>query len=131
MVDESNQVAKPNREGPMADAATWLSWELWRRSGQQSTNLGPLADAIVGDPQAHIDALVEAGVLFEASRGFNGRTLERIETLYKVPKPHVHDWQITKAITGPKVVTLFWICLTCDSGERSTCLAPDVPGTWM
>jgi hypothetical protein len=46
------------------------------------------AKTIVRDPQAHIDALVKAGVLGVAP----GINLHVVHTAYAVLPPHTHDW---------------------------------------
>jgi hypothetical protein len=57
------------------------------RSGLRSVD--NLADAILADPQAHIDALVEAGVL-------RASNTDRPEAAYyEVVAPHVHEWRVS------------------------------------
>lgn len=74
------------------------------------------ARAILYDPQAHIDALVEAGVLRERTATTDGSF-----TSYVVVQPHEHDWRIRglSGVMGNWKVTV--ACFGCDSQEvRST-----------
>jgi hypothetical protein len=54
---------------------------------------GELAQAILANPQAHIDALVEAGVLIHVKE-LPDPTAEW-ESWYQVAQPHVHRWKVT------------------------------------
>lgn len=64
-----------------------------------------IAKGIIAEPQAHIDALVEAGVL-RHDHGLDHH-------LYAVVKPHVHDWCVSQSVT-PALVVLH--CYGCDTG---------------
>ena len=52
-----------------------------------------VAHGITDDPQAHIDALVEAGVL-ERLGTWGAEPSGRHITAYGVVQPHVHDWRV-------------------------------------
>lgn len=71
-----------------------------------------LAASIVANPQAHIDALVEAGVLEPTALGN-----------YAIVQPHVHEW---------RVVSLYNPCdIYCECGARAQApnrLPIEVPG---
>jgi hypothetical protein len=79
---------------------------------------GWTARGILADPQAHIDALVDAGVLEKATSA-NALGLEdQGRPCYVVVKPkppHVHDWYIRHDI-GPQ----WW----CECGESRIITRP-------
>ena len=49
-----------------------------------------VAHGITDDPQAHIDALVEAGVLVDNDPGMHGV----FKHWYTVAAPHAHEWRV-------------------------------------
>lgn len=72
-----------------------------------------MAEAIIADPQSHVDALVAAGVL-EPSRGtFDGAHWYRVVA---PEPPHVHDWRCQRLdVTGVSESPLVahWSCRSC------------------
>jgi hypothetical protein len=82
-----------------------------------------IAEAIIADPQWHIDALVAAGVLRPArtvSVGGSGSISVTWPNAYEVapPKPpHVHSWRVV-AMGREFQMTVELICNTGDCGER-------------
>jgi len=84
------------------------------RDGDGGYTIGQVAEAIIADPQAHVDALVAAGVL--------NRYLRTAVAPYYVvvqPKPHVHDWKVLSKGRGFHM-TVDLICNTGDCDERRT-----------
>jgi hypothetical protein len=70
-----------------------------------------LADSIRKDPQAHIDALVEAGVLQHFPMP---STLKFLYYSVVEPKPpHVHDWAVSLITFAPGVQVLDLVCSGC------------------
>ena len=60
-------------------------------------------ELFIDDPQAHLDALVEAGVLEIPKTGYGSRS-----RLYRLVRPHEHVWRVTALDGGVNVR------LTCD-----------------
>lgn len=77
-----------------------------------------LALKILADPQGHIDALVEAGVL-EAWAPKNG------VQPYAVVAPHVHEWQVTNAMPGDALGRCEIACATCPPNVLTNCVVPN------
>lgn len=63
--------------------------------------------AIKADPQAHIDALVEAGVLEKACRTYQGVP----EFVYLLVQPHKHEWRVKDQVIKNGTVLVY--CATC------------------
>lgn len=61
-------------------------------TGDGWASVTAIARRIITDPQAHIDALAEAGVLMRTIHG--GGNLTAYES-YQVVAPHVHEWRVT------------------------------------
>jgi hypothetical protein len=74
------------------------NWEAWTVD----------AETILANPQAHIDALVEAGVLEGSGSPATCGCVKSVGWHYKLVKPHVHDWRIVQVYGDEK------ICLRCD-----------------
>lgn len=72
--------------------------------------LGDIAAHIIDDPQTHIDALVEAGVLEE--RVHPSGATHGAYTTYAVVVPHVHEWRVAFIAANPE-----WIAVKCTCGE--------------
>ena len=83
------------------------------------------AETVLADPQAHIDALCEAGVL---SMGTN-----RGGDYYRVLQPHVHEWRVevvgAKEPDAPGGDTIYLGCATCRavSSKAANRLPIEVP----
>lgn len=90
-------------ESPLANHI----YELGDIEGHHTTDSFDMARGILADPQAHIDALVEAGVVTRiAATGTLG-----LRILYEVVSPHTHEW---------RVVSLYNPCdLSCECGARA------------
>lgn len=54
-----------------------------------------VAAGILKDPQAHIDALVEAGVLLKRGH-VHGAQAGGVRYDYAVAQPHKHDWRVDR-----------------------------------
>lgn len=80
---------------------------------------GPHAEqarAMIIDPQRHIDALVEAGVLEQKGSIVTptsewGHGISRLA--YLVVEPHVHEWRVDSVTQGCAYVS----CTGCGKGE--------------
>ena len=71
-----------------------------------------IASAIIANPQAHVDALVEAGVLELCGKGTPVPGLTVAESVYRVVQPHKHEWRVLCVNANPA-----WINVRCDCGE--------------
>jgi hypothetical protein len=71
------------------------------------------ADRILADPQAHIDALVEAGVL----RNYGKRLSQ---TVYGVVAPHQHKWMNRFGIQAQNYGDGGQLPVVCKCGENGT-----------
>lgn len=71
-----------------------------------------VAETIAADPQAHIDALVEAGVLEKQPDAFIDPLIKG--PAYVVVQPHKHEWQV-RVWTGSRRPTT--LDVECDCGE--------------
>ena len=74
------------------------------KAGRNATSWWDWAEVIERDPQAHIDALVDAGVLRRHSVegeqiGYHGSPSEAWteRPVYEVVQPHVHEWRVDLA----------------------------------
>lgn len=67
--------------------------DLWREHIPPEVGEFDQAKHILADPQGHIDALVEAGVL-ERLGTWGAEPSGRHITAYGVVQPHVHDWRV-------------------------------------
>lgn len=82
------------------------------------------ASTILANPQAHIDALVEAGVLErdEAWVPVPGRTINEFQVRYRVVRskpPHVHDWRVNvRPMIEPSTGMVSLVCTDTDCTVR-------------
>jgi hypothetical protein len=92
-------------------------------TGDGWASVTAIARRIIANPQAHIDALAEAGVL-RRRRGhlceFTGtQTIEigesDISEFLLVVAPHVHEWRVERAYVASSMPTLF---VSCDCGHE-------------
>jgi hypothetical protein len=76
-----------------------------------------IAEAIIADPQSHVDALVAAGVLEGISpRGHLTSSGVRAYWYWVVlPKPHFHEWQYAGTRESPSGSFFLagWSCRSC------------------
>lgn len=101
----------------MSDSLTDHFYAMYN-SGYQAT---AIANAIRRNPQAHIDALAEAGVLrshpeFWIENGEIGTTDAPV--MYRVVQPHVHEWQVIEIHSLEGVVQPGVIIACRDCGSR-------------
>lgn len=97
-----------------------LAGHLWRiRRGFPSERGGwspvdeEAAKGIIADPQAHIDALVEARVLAPTDRVNSSGPYVGWPAEYEVVHPHVHEWRVV----GPtKADSAGTVLIACDLG---------------
>jgi len=75
--------------------------------GRRPFSFGQIAEGIIADPQAYVDALVAAGVL--------ERYWPPEDGAYRIPKPHVHDWKFTGSARAPSMdrYLAYWSCRSC------------------
>jgi hypothetical protein len=79
---------------------------------------GQIAEAIIADPQAHIDALVAAGVLQRSTARWDYEVYEVVS-----PKPpHVHEWKFVELHNSVDGILAMWRC-TC-SETQNTIIEP-------
>lgn len=95
--------------------------------GNQPYDAMNQAKAILADPQPHIDALVEAGVLERTENGWWSEGPPPIgdQPAYRVLPPHVHDWRVAKIVDGEwgKRATADLRCAAgCQSSPRGVLL---------
>lgn len=94
--------------------------------------LGPsgvymVAQAILANPQDHIDALVEAGALQQRTLT-NGYWFKDVATVYAVVQPHKHEWRVDGSYSSSLMPTLFLRCTGCgDFCEVENRLPIEVP----
>lgn len=70
------------------------------------------------DPQAHIDALVEAGVLKRWDKSWCTASGDLV-ACYTVDQPHKHDWRVALDSEGGHVSTVVKvICHGCHESEH-------------
>lgn len=69
-----------------------------------------VAEAITADPQRHINALVEAGVL---RLMLGGEVKDPTVATYQLVQPHVHDWRVKACELTPDEVLFDWRCDGC------------------
>lgn len=107
----------------LAETAATRGADSERRPSVQGSPilLSFVSEGILANPQAHIDALVEAGVL---ARGFEPKTymggtpppdgIVPFDTVisYRVVQPHVHEWRLTHEL--PLMSGFF--AVVCDCG---------------
>lgn len=65
-----------------------------------------IAKDIVSDPQAHIDALCEAGVLERT----NGMWAEAEGVYFRVVQPHKHEWRVRWQTSNWVTLDLLCMC---------------------
>jgi hypothetical protein len=79
----------------------------------QQFGVKDIADAILADPQSHIDALVAAGVLERAT--WTGIQGDAYFTVVPPQPPHVHDWFVIRVVNTNEVELC---CSNLGCGER-------------
>lgn len=102
----------------MTDQIDRLRQELARSYGDDAggpTWFYALAKHILDNPQPHIDALVEAGVLRCISGEMSSLTSP---DRYVVVDPHVHEWRVKFVAADPRWVGL--LCATCGEAPKTT-----------
>jgi hypothetical protein len=78
----------------------------------------PVAAAIIANPKAHMDALMEAGVV----KPMNAATGGDWESWYRLPKPHVHEPQMYNIHSDGQITRK---CVTC--GEWLAAVQVNMP----
>jgi hypothetical protein len=79
---------------------------------------GCIAESILTNPQDHIDALVEAGVLERKTGPVAGRSAHM--AFYVVVAPHVHEWRVVALYPVEDEVGI-----ACECGTRATQAVPN------